>query len=312
VIMGVAAFGFEAPPALPPPPVFLSTVLTNSVFVGVLPDALEPDGVDIVFGYNVSLFVSSNQVSGVLFTEENDFPPPATFRVFATVDKDSVLGGDDPTSVEEAQAFLAAADSAQIAIFDAGTPATITDSAFFPDFGFGWGRWTNGLIFSTDDDSPPETIAEGLTGNQSLHFIFGQDPGVIATSGSASYGFIGGTRSTSADGSTIGNGVTSGTININFAGSGDINMMVDHIADFPYTVFGTLNVISADNAIFDVGVTATTGDSGSACFSSGCAMFMDGGFAGPAVAGVPGHIGIEYDIQDTDVVMGVAGFGVVP
>ena len=39
---------------------------------------------------------------------------------------------------------------------------------------------------------------------------------------------------------------------------------------------------------------------------------MDGVFVGPTVSGIPGHIGIEYDIQDTDVVMGVAGFGVVP
>ncbi|MGY8815914.1 MAG: hypothetical protein ACKVHQ_14555 [Gammaproteobacteria bacterium] len=89
-------------------------------------------------------------------------------------------------------------------------------------------------------------------------------------------------------------------------------MTVDHIPSFPYTVSGTLNVIPAHNEIINASVTATTGDSGSACFSSGCATFMDGVFVGPTVSGIPGHIGIEYDIQDTDVVMGVAGFGVVP
>jgi hypothetical protein len=336
VIMGVAAFGFEP---LPPPGI-LSTVLTNSVFVGVagvrdgdnsvslnsselLSGTIQTpthatfdiNAVDSLFGSKASLFFNGTQLVGLSLTEEKgDFPPFTIFHTFATVDVDSVLGGDDAASVRKVQTRLAAADPAQVAIFDANTPATFADSFLDPaGTGFGWGRWTNGYILINDHDGlVDDTKTENFPGNQSIHLIFGQDPGVIATTGSASYNFIGGTKSTSAIGATLGNGVTSGTINVNFAGSGDINMTVDHIPSFPYTVSGTLNVIPAHNEIINASVTATTGDSGSACFSSGCATFMDGVFVGPTVSGIPGHIGIEYDIQDTDVVMGVAGFGVVP
>lgn len=106
----------------------------------------------------------------------------------------------------------------------------------------------------------------------------------------------------------------SGTISVDFGlGSGSINMVVDHIPSFPYTISGALNVVPADNEIFDQfpGLNTTTSAPGSAC-NPMCDAFLDGGFAGPSNAGVPDFVGIEYDIQDTDVVMGVAGFEIVP
>ncbi|MGK0298134.1 MAG: hypothetical protein ACI9XC_001752 [Gammaproteobacteria bacterium] len=319
VIMGVAAFGFEAPPPPPPPPpppLPTSTVLTNSVFLGVAPDDESLDGVDSFAGYAASLFLDGTELVGLLFTEEEgDFPPFTIFRTFATVDVDKVLGGDDAASVAEVQTRLAAADPVQVAIFDANTPATIADSFLDAGTGFGWGRWTNGFILSTDDGGLVDsTNAENFPGNQSVHLIFGQDPGVIATTGTAFYDFIGGTKSTSASGATLGNGVTSGSsIFVDFRdGSGSIIMRIDHIPGFPYLIFNQpLNVSPADNAIVDMspGLQTTTAASGSAC-NPMCYTLMDGGFAGPSTSGIPGHIGIEYDIQDADVVMGVAGFSV--
>jgi len=309
VIMGVALFGYEPPEVPTVPTVPLSTVLTNSVFIAVAPD-LELGGTDIIAGENAAMFVTGNQLVGVLFNEEEDGPPPVTVRVLVTVDVDKVLGGDDPTSVAEAQAFLDAADSAEVAVFDGNTPATIADSVFDASSEFGWGRWTNGYILSHDDGL--DTAADNFTGNQSVHYIYGQDPGTIATTGSASYNFTGGTKSTTQSGVGLGNGVTAGSISINFTGSGSINMTVDHIPSFPYTVSGSLNVVPANNEIFDNFVTATTMDSGSLCYSTGCPAFIDGGFAGPTNSGVPDHIGISYEIPDTDEVTGVAGFGIAP
>ena len=57
-------------------------------------------------------------------------------------------------------------------------------------------------------------------------------------------------------------------------------------------------------------VTASTGTAGSACNPS-CETVIDGLFMGPSpstMPNMPNNIGIEYDIQETDVIIGVAGF----
>ena len=59
-------------------------------------------------------------------------------------------------------------------------------------------------------------------------------------------------------------------------------------------------------------VTATTTAAGSAC-NPNCMTHIDGVFAGTNdPSGFPINLGIEYDIQDTDPVMGVAGFSIPP
>jgi hypothetical protein len=52
---------------------------------------------------------------------------------------------------------------------------------------------------------------------------------------------------------------------------------------------------------------ATIGIRGSAC-NPMCPTYIDGGFAGELVSGTPEFIGLEYDIQETDVIIGVAAF----
>ena len=72
-----------------------------------------------------------------------------------------------------------------------------------------------------------------------------------------------------------------------------------------YAVSGPLTVDTLDNEVF--GSAFATGGSG-ACATS-CPVGIDGGFAGPAnMSGNPSYLGIEYDIQETDVITGVAGF----
>ena len=71
----------------------------------------------------------------------------------------------------------------------------------------------------------------------------------------------------------------------------------------------------SDNEIRDItpgDVMAFTSAPGSACNPS-CNTFIDGGFAGTLdPSNNPIHLGIGYDIQDTDEVMGVAGFSIPP
>ena len=62
--------------------------------------------------------------------------------------------------------------------------------------------------------------------------------------------------------------------------------------------------------LFDTSVVASTGTAGSACNLS-CATIIDGSFMGPAptmMPNMPNNIGIEYEIYETDVIIGVAGF----
>ncbi|MEX2352727.1 MAG: hypothetical protein WD709_00975, partial [Gammaproteobacteria bacterium] len=298
VIMGVGLFGLGAPSP--------GRVLTDSMFVAVSPDDTEPpEQVGITLGYEASIFLDADDnLIGTLFTEDEDGFP---FRVAATVDLDAMLKGDDPASVFEAQALLTLADPGVVNDFLASTPASVTDSVLNGD-GFGWGRWTDGAILVYDDSEATELVQ--LNDDQSIHFIYGPDPGMLPTFGMAYYEFAGGTRSTSAGGGSIGVGVVSGDISVYFGdGFGSINMQVNHIAGFPYDINGSLLFMPSKNHIFDDGVMATTLDGSSLCFS-GCPVFIDGAFAvpGEGINAPPGFIGIEYDIQDTDVVTGVAGF----
>ncbi len=298
LIMGVGVFQFGSFTATP-----TSTVQTNSVYVGINPE-------ESTTGWDASIFLDENDnVVGALGTEDLD-SPVGTFRVVNTVDLDLMLVGDDSTSVTEVNSLITAQSTGDQSIISAYTSgaASIQDSFYDATDGIGWGRWTNGSVLSFDATSG--TDENPLTGNQSAHFVFGKDPGVINTSGLATYNWSGGTSSTSASGSTIGDGATSGTIGIDFAGTGTINMNVGHNGA-AYNVNGSLIVDPANGAVFDVtsGVTASTVAAGSAC-NPNCGAFIDGGFAGPNSGGVPKHIGIVYEILETDVIMGAAGFSI--
>ncbi len=274
-------------------------------------DPLSTDAVDAGNFFNLSLFLNgSGAPIGLLGTEEEDDGITVeTFRLFAVTDINAALDSDNPAVVAEALALLNTADPANIAKA-LENPAQILEFSASGDVGFG--RWGNGNLLFVDKNLTDPGIDEdsgiiSFSGDQSMHFIYGPDPGIIPTSGSATYNFLDGTQSTSISGATIGNGAIAGFINVNFGlSNASINMDVDH-AGALYSVSGSLMIDGI--ALFDTGVVASTGAAGSVCNPS-CTTFIDGGFAGPANGlGEPTHIGIEYDINDTDVIIGVAAFG---
>lgn len=297
VIMGVALFGhIELVP---------TTVLSNSVFVAAAPDEFATEQFELLTGFQGALFADGSDVLGALFTEDD-----GVTRSFGTVDLNSVLAGNDTAAVTEVENLLQAADQTIVESFTAADKAVVMDSFQHPTDGVGWGRWTSGAILTLDNTGSTGSDVETFTGHQSVHFIYGQDPGTLPTSGTANYNFLaGGTPSTSASGATIGDGVTSGAIAVDFGTtSASINMEVSH-AGAVYSVIGPLGVDAVNNGIFDEGgVSASTTAVGSAC-NSMCGTWIEGGFAGPSDLGTPRYIGIGYGIQESDPITGVAGFG---
>ena len=286
-----------------------SKVLTNQVFIAVSPDQLSPGLVDVTAGFDGSLFFNdAGDLIGALFTEDNDLG--GLERTFGTVDINSLLGGDDPAAVSEIQALLATADQNLIDQFKQN-PAKVAEFELTPG-GIGWGRFSNGSLISVDDGG--DTELDELSGFQSIHFVFGPTPSSIPTVGSAVYNFVGGTQSTSVSGATIGQGATGGMLTVDFGtSSATLSMDVNHAGNL-YFVSGDLLINAADNEIFDLtnGVFASTNTIGSAC-NPDCMVHIDGGFAGaPDPNGFPLHAGIEYDIQESDIIIGVAGFTIPP
>ncbi|MCZ6525351.1 MAG: hypothetical protein O6928_02135, partial [Gammaproteobacteria bacterium] len=92
--------------------------------------------------------------------------------------------------------------------------------------------------------------------------------------------------------------------------NGSINMFVNH-AGIDYLVSGSLNILANENAIFDqfFNVIASTSAAGSAC-NPDCLTEIDGAFFGPGIDtnNTPQYIGLGYDIEETDLITGVAGF----
>ena len=284
-------------------------VINNQVFIAIHPDPARTDGFDVVAGSNGSLFVNGNsQVIGALFTEDNAGNPE---RTFGTVDINSMLGGNDPAAVAEVQSLLAVADQTLIDKYKQ-KPATVAEYHLTPG-GIGWGRFADGFLVSVDDRNG--TDLQELSGNQSIHFIFGPMPQAIPGKGRAVYNFVGGTQSTSVSGATIGKGAIGGQLTVDFSGSGSttLTMRVDHAGSL-YTVSGPLQVNAAKNEITDLanGVLASTTTAGSLC-NPNCPTHINGGFAGaPDPKGFPLHAGIVYDIHESDVITGAAGFTIPP
>lgn len=292
----------EPPPPPPPPPDETSTVITGIGFQGVAPDDESPDSVDSFSYTDLKLFVRDSDKApagflGVLDEEE--------LLELATIDPDAVLAGNDATAVDMASSLLAIADPAAVAFFEEN-PAHAED--VFSNGELGMGRWTGGRVLVVSEDG--ETDVPDFTGYQSAHFIYGPRPTSFPTGGTATYDFLAGTKSTSASGATIGEGVTGGFIQVNF-GSAEALLEMDVTHDsVDYLVAGELVVDPVEQSITDTDVSAFPATTVSGC-SPSCPTFIDGGFAGPDAGGVPKYIGFEYDIQNTlDVITGVAGFQV--
>ena len=166
------------------------------------------------------------------------------------------------------------------------------------------GRWTNGRLLDIEADLDGALkfidLIE-LTGFQSEHFIFGADPGVMPTSGLATYGFTGGTFSTTLDGSSIGDGVTDGTLTFDFLmGKGELDMTVVHAAT-TYRVLGGLQ-LEFDRFFFEVDTKAFVST------SMYYPVSVDGFFAVPG-EDAPQAAGLAYVIEKDNPILGTAGFG---
>jgi len=209
------------------------------------------------------------------------------FRVLSTIDPDAILNAPASTVASEAQSLLQQASASEIDTVNQN-PASVVESG--SEGSMSWGRWADGNILFVNNQG--FSGVQEYTNNQSLHFINGPETNNIPVSGSATYAFAGGTRSTSVDGQTIGQGVTDGYINIFFGngGSGFINVDILHGGQ-NYDMAGGLGLGPQGDVI-----AGTPNVTGGAC-STGCDGFVAGGFAGPnRSTGEPEHIGISYGV----------------
>ena len=285
------------------------------VITVVQPSVSSPGQVDFTNGYNAILHsdpVSGAPLGAIISHDQQDPTNPTamvTARAFGTVNLVAMQNSDNPAAMTELNNLVTQAGTTAVSNFETN-PASATD--YLSNGSIGLGRWTNGKVLTYNDVDGSAEIAT-LTGNQSFHFIYGVDPGPIPTTGSATYTFGKGTQSTSLSGATIGNGVTSGSINVNFASnSANLSMVVDHVntdnSSGIYNVNGPLALNAPNNGIMDTGSVFASGGTG-ACASS-CGVDIQGGFAGPAstsVPGTPSYIGIGYAIHENDIITGVAG-----
>ena len=234
-------------------------------------------------------------------------------ETFALIDPAAALGADDVTIAETVKEFLDAADPDKVDLF-LQNPASVGEFQT-TDEGLSLGRWTDGNVLSVfrnvSTGEIDETGFDELVDFQSIHFIYGEAAGPLPGTGFAIYNFTAGTSSTSNSGATIGNGVTNGFIGVSFStADASVNFDVDHDGSL-YSVSGALMIDTANGSLFDFNsVVAFTSTPGSACNPS-CNTIIDGGFAGPvspSMPNMPNNIGIEYEILETDIIMGVAGF----
>ena len=175
----------------------------------------------------------------------------------------------------------------------ASMPATVGEG----DFGLTsdglllHGRWQDGYILDGDvsaDFTEVFTELRLLSGFESEHFIFGADPGIVSSSSTATYTFTGGTFSTAVDGSSIGLGVTSGSLTANFLSlTGSLAMNVQHGA----MLFDVSATLQFENGRFFHETSA------SAMFNGGSYdVTLDGAFAVPGID-VPQAALLAYAIE---------------
>jgi len=171
-----------------------------------------------------------------------------------------------------------------------------------------YGRFTDGnlLAISGNLDNPAASIFEliAMNGFQSTHFIVGSSPTPVPFSGSGSYSFSGGTDSTAIDGSTLGNGVTSGILNFDFGlNLAALDMAVSHDG-MNFNVSGPLFAFAPGSSEFfasqPFGLTAMSGMN--AYTASAFGFFDTAGSPAPSAAG------LTYTINTTSPFTGAAGF----
>ncbi len=212
-----------------------------------------------------------------------------------------MLAGDDAAAVARARALLDTVPAALTERLEQN-PASLAQFRFLSS-GIGVGRWADGNIITVSSAGGAELLE--LSDNQSLHFIYGQTPATLPTTGTASYDFASGTVSTADNGTSIGRGVTSGSIVVDFgAALAAVEMQVQHTSNYSaeaselidyYSVEGLLNFDFVPNSNVFIGLLSATAYSaednpvsvaGSAC-NPVCSVEARGGFFGPDAVSAP-------------------------
>ncbi len=168
-------------------------------------------------------------------------------------------------------------------------------------------RWTEGTTYSTSDG------ADTLTGFQSVHILAGAYP-QMPTAASATYSFSGGTKSTSADGLSIGNGATSGNITVDFNSLyiSSFDMTVDHSpSSYTITGSGPIEVVTPPSG--NKGLVFGTMVVGSSYSATPTAPIdVNGAFFGSSGSGsnvAPASAGVVYQIgSGPSAIQGAAAF----
>jgi hypothetical protein len=164
-----------------------------------------------------------------------------------------------------------------------------------------WGRWTGGKFQIDATDPKGTTTGAGTLGSDSsLHYVFGTPVASVPMAGTASYGFIGSTGSTSVAG-TVGAGVTGGTLTANFA-TNQVSTALSINHGGVYNANGVAHLQAGNRATF-------TGVSGTASGPTGTHGFsFDGFFAGAPAPVAPARAGIGWTIKAPDAIVGGAAF----
>lgn len=213
----------------------------------------------------------------------------------------SVRAGDSLTLVidgaQRPVSFTAAASTGERV---SGTALTAPELSGSDGILF-WGRWTNTKFqFDVTDPAQGTATGSGTLGPASyIHYLVGLPAASVPLSGTATYGFIGGSGSTSQAG-TVGAGVTAGTLTANF-GSNLVgaNLSISHGGT--YTATGTASINLGNRAAFS-SFTGSTSGAGSHPFS------FDGFFAGAGAPTAPARAGMGWQINRPDPIVGTAGF----
>lgn len=311
-IIGVAGFGLDSVDVSIPMLTFISGQSYAVAFNGNnIPGFASPDdtGIGGSFPRTTSALRNGNPVSSVNFTSGVAFG--STVDLEAT--RESINELPNASATQKSQ-LLTLVNNIPASIRNAlaNNPATPqADTGFTSDGRLFYTRFANGNIL--DFIGVPGLPEEGdlaldnLTGFQSRHVIFGNNPVSSLGSGTARYTFTGGTRSTSRSGASIGNGVTQGNLFFDFGIlAGEINMNVNH-SNQNYQVFGPLAIVTNDTIFgtyfFNTGLTAQRGSN--VFRASTIGQFDTGTSQGPLAAL------LSYNIRTSDPISGVAGFGFV-
>lgn len=234
--------------------------------------------------------------AGTLFGVIHETPQES----LRTVNPNLMLLVDDPTAAALAREYIDGARANNPHYDDLvaevlAKPAQRTDEG--GDDIVGWGRWVDGrqLVIDRDGGLYTAFVREYGLPYQSGHGVSLEIPDHAPAPVMAYYDFMGGTRSTSLSGATIGDGVVSGQLAVDFGANvmAVNNMVVRHGQDY---AVGNFNAVP----IFDDFYFSNSGGKVSAaagpCISGNCYVRIRGAFGGNSPDHVPLRAGMSYDI----------------